>query len=383
MSPSSCHSAAEKKAIGSIRRLCCLGLGSQIAVPALLRELHALIPSFSNQFFWAGPNLQLANIYDEGETLLPLIPYYLSEFHNKSEREVVATFSETMRQSKNSIVTRYRERTVRVDQRTFEKHDFYNLTMRPSGLDDALQLRVCAHGRPLGLLHISRQKSDPEFTDRDLRLLEWIAPFVAHAFDGNCKEEELSESDDRGLIIATPKGIIEYLSPLAGRLLMLAQHPVLLSAGVRLPQTGASLPPELNRLCQDLVGVFEDKALVTAPACQLASAWGVFACRAYWLDRASRLGASALIGITIERLEPLALKLWRRAGELPLTGREIEVFQHLALGRPRAEIADRLGVSENTAINHCRNVFVKLGVHSRAELAEKLRAGQSARHVPS
>jgi DNA-binding CsgD family transcriptional regulator len=41
----------------------------------------------------------------------------------------------------------------------------------------------------------------------------------------------------------------------------------------------------------------------------------------------------------------------------------------------RAEIVDRLGVSENTAINHCRNLNGKLGVHSRAELVEKLHAG--------
>jgi DNA-binding CsgD family transcriptional regulator len=66
---------------------------------------------------------------------------------------------------------------------------------------------------------------------------------------------------------------------------------------------------------------------------------------------------------------------FRRAEELPLTGREIEVCQLLALGRPRAEIAERLGVSENTAVNHCRNLYGKLGVHSRAELVEKLHAG--------
>jgi hypothetical protein len=52
MSASSYLSVPEKKAIASIRRLCCLGLGSQIAVPAILGELHALIPSYSNQFFW-------------------------------------------------------------------------------------------------------------------------------------------------------------------------------------------------------------------------------------------------------------------------------------------------------------------------------------------
>jgi hypothetical protein len=49
MSASSYLSVADKKTIASIRRLCCLGLGSQIAVPAILGELHALISSYSNQ----------------------------------------------------------------------------------------------------------------------------------------------------------------------------------------------------------------------------------------------------------------------------------------------------------------------------------------------
>jgi DNA-binding CsgD family transcriptional regulator len=32
------------------------------------------------------------------------------------------------------------------------------------------------------------------------------------------------------------------------------------------------------------------------------------------------------------------------------------------------------GVSENTAVNHCRNLYGKFGVHSRAELIESLNA---------
>src|ERR1700730_14573108 len=144
------NSTTTRRAIASIRRLCCLGLGGQIAVPALLAELHALIPSYSNQFFWAGANQELANIYDEGDTLLPVVPLYLSEFHNKRERDVVFTFTETMRRSRGSEVMRYRESTVKVDKRGFEKHDFYNLAMRPTGLDDVLQLKVAERGRGLG-----------------------------------------------------------------------------------------------------------------------------------------------------------------------------------------------------------------------------------------
>jgi len=372
MSASSSLSVSERRAIAAKRRLCCLGLGGQIAVPALLTELHALIPSTNNHFRWAGPDLEIANVYGEGD-FMQSMPLYFSEFHNKRERDVISTFSEGMRRRKSQVMT-FHESAVKVDRRTYERHDFYNLMQRPHGIDFILGLKVSEHGRGLGLLHVSRQNGDPEFTDRDRTLLEWIAPFAAHALTPGRQDEQLVESEDRGLIIATPAGEIEHLSPQARRLLMLATHPELSSATMARVGRGPWLPPEVARLCQDLVQIFEDKAPLAAPVCQLTNPWGAFTFRAYWLDRGEGPGAQPLIGVTVERLEPLALKLWRRAEELPLTGRELEVCQLLALGRPRAEIAERLGVSENTAINHCRNLYGKLGVHSRAELIESLQA---------
>jgi two-component system NarL family response regulator len=50
-----------------------------------------------------------------------------------------------------------------------------------------------------------------------------------------------------------------------------------------------------------------------------------------------------------------------------LTGREIEVLQHVARGMTSREIGDVLYISENTVKNHVRNVLDKLGLHSRNE----------------
>lgn len=51
----------------------------------------------------------------------------------------------------------------------------------------------------------------------------------------------------------------------------------------------------------------------------------------------------------------------------PLTGRELEVLQMLALGLSNKNIAQRLEISEHTAKFHVAQILSKLGVESRTE----------------
>jgi two-component system nitrate/nitrite response regulator NarL len=53
----------------------------------------------------------------------------------------------------------------------------------------------------------------------------------------------------------------------------------------------------------------------------------------------------------------------------PLTLAEVRVAGLLAPGARNKEIADRLGVSESTIKNHLHNIYVKLNLSSRSELA--------------
>jgi DNA-binding NarL/FixJ family response regulator len=49
-----------------------------------------------------------------------------------------------------------------------------------------------------------------------------------------------------------------------------------------------------------------------------------------------------------------------------LTPREVEVLRVVATGATNREVADRLVISEKTVARHVSNIFVKLGVASRA-----------------
>jgi DNA-binding CsgD family transcriptional regulator len=50
----------------------------------------------------------------------------------------------------------------------------------------------------------------------------------------------------------------------------------------------------------------------------------------------------------------------------PITARETQVLQLLALGCRYGQIAERLGVSLHTVTSHIKNLYRKLGVRSAA-----------------
>jgi LuxR family maltose regulon positive regulatory protein len=55
----------------------------------------------------------------------------------------------------------------------------------------------------------------------------------------------------------------------------------------------------------------------------------------------------------------------------PLTARETEVLNLMALGLPSRQIAARLGISYATVRSHIRSVGSKLGSHSKDEAIAK------------
>jgi two-component system nitrate/nitrite response regulator NarL len=52
-----------------------------------------------------------------------------------------------------------------------------------------------------------------------------------------------------------------------------------------------------------------------------------------------------------------------------LTARELQIADAIADGRSNREIAAQLGITEQTVKNHLTNIFEKMGVSSRLQLA--------------
>jgi DNA-binding CsgD family transcriptional regulator len=73
----------------------------------------------------------------------------------------------------------------------------------------------------------------------------------------------------------------------------------------------------------------------------------------------------------VRELRRLGHRVRRDSGEAlgSLTGREREIADLVAAGRTNREVAEQLVLSPKTVEAHLRNIYAKLGVRSRVELA--------------
>ena len=83
----------------------------------------------------------------------------------------------------------------------------------------------------------------------------------------------------------------------------------------------------------------------------------------YWVGRQNVADLVAALREPKNEQEP------KRKRQFGLTPRELEVVGGVVAGLPNREIAQKLGVSEDTIKHHISNVFDKLGVSNRLELA--------------
>ena len=337
-------------------------------IPELLRELHALIPSFSNSFFFADGTPVVTDVYVENTDVLKIFPLYEKEFFELREREFKGlAFSDAAR---TQIGVHERRTAVSVDEKTFHRSDYFNLIGRPVGYgSNFLRLYFRDRGRVLGGLTMWPSASRGDWTSEEKRRLASLESFFTHALTASAASEApMIDSGESGLIIADAAGKPVHFSAEGRRLLFLATSPH------SMPGTVVSrsnvLPTPVVHLCRSLAQIFSDDAVHAAPTCRHANVWGGFTFRAEWLEKDDP--ASGLIAITISHEVPLPIRLMRNVQRLPLSRRQAEVCVLMAAGASNETVAEQLGISKHTANEHSRWIYSKLDVHSRAELVTKL-----------
>jgi DNA-binding CsgD family transcriptional regulator len=363
------HSEMRRRALARIQRLCCMGVGGQMLMPDLIHEMAELIPSQLRVFFWLGSNLEITNVF--GTLPPPLKEIYHTQIGlRRPDTEVWVPYAERVTLGAPNRVQRAKA-ILRVDERAFLRSEYYNLLIDPVDAYEPVLLPIRDAHRIHGMFFVWRAVNEVPFDAMSINMLESMAGFVAHGMTQvAAAAESMADNDDRALLVIDRGGRIRHADAQGQRLLIMALNQRL-SPFFRLRSVLEAIP-EIARLAGSLVATTTGNISYGPPVLRLRNPWGEFILRAYWLGPTDGTEQTDRIGITIERRVPEALALRRTIERLSLTGREKEFCLLVAGRRSALDIADAMGVAPSTIITHQRNVYDKLGVHSRAGLLAAL-----------
>lgn len=359
----------DKHALGRIQRLCCLGVGGQMLMPDLIREMSGLIPSQLRVFFWFGPKMEIINSYGTLPAELKKI-YFEQVAGTRIDRDVWQPYWECVGRRGSRLVQRAAQ-IMCVDERTFVHSHYYNLLIRPIDGYEPLMMPIRDANRIHGMFFIWRAVGEVPFDARKLSMLEAMAGFIAHGMTpARVDDDAFADSDARALFVADPDGTLRYAGTQAQQLLMMALNP---SWSPTASFRGLGEPmPEIAWLCRTLAATARGEIGHQPPVLRLRNQWGKFVLRAYWLEPTDGTEPTRRIGVTLERRVPRALALRGKIESLPLTGREKQFCLLLSRDPSGRDLSDAMGLAPNTVISHQRSVYAKLCVHSRAELLAEL-----------
>ena len=360
--------------VAHIRHLCCLGLGAEAVMPALLKALHDLVPSDSNAFFWVDQQDEISNFCAERILPTEVMRLYFREFYD----DPVGGFRSTLKRAAGN--------QHGIDSQTraagFYRSDYYNLVWREHlNAHHVMYAAVQEQGRCLGQLSLYRSLREKSFAPEDETLLAQVTHYVAHAVASGAKclgnHEEYFDTKRIGMLILDAHGEPQHLSEEGKRLLFLASYPAV-SRQTLLGSENDPVPAALKQITQHLNAIFSGKD-APPPIWHIDNCWGRFAFRAFWLD-AERGSDHGLIGVTVQQQELLPLKLLGQLQTLRLSDKQKHVILMLAEGASYGQIADQLNISTNTANYHVKQIYERLNVHTRNDLLNKLIGNTTTRN---
>ena len=353
-------------ALTHICQLCCLGLGGEVIMPALMQALHDYLPCYQTIFFWIGEDGQHTNIYDENiQNNLKVAQLHFGQFHGTTKESECWPGGLAFARGHQELVC-----TNWYLNRQTMRTDFYNEIFRGLNTHYVMFVQAQEQGRCTGMLNVCRPITDKPYTPQEERNLRALMPYIAHSLHTRTQPTTFADTGEQGLVIMDQTAQVRYLCPNAKKLLFWASHAQF--SMQHLPHVQPSpVPSVLQQLCQNLIAVFQGQAL-QVPVLAYDNAWGRFTFRAYWLNPCDD-SDSSLIGITVQHQEPLALSITRQMKYLPLSPRLKDICLLFAQGNTQRQIAKQLGLSNHTVTDYIRTLYDKLGVRNREDLLKRLK----------
>lgn len=350
-------------ALAHIRQICCLGMGGQAVMPALLKALRGIIACDSAGFFWVDASGNMVNLYAERMLEPHAMAAFFERYHDSGPFAFKPGFQRRAHAADSVSVSSL--------STELERSAYYNDILKSLDAYHVLYGIVREQGAALGQVSLYRSKRSAPFGAPERRTLTSVMRYVAHALNRAPLQagEAFVDSDDEGVVIVDKHGNVQQAAGNSRRLLLLATHQRF-SKDNHASLDSPRVTETLSQLTGRLLAVFRGGD-GSPPRTFIDNAWGRFGLRAFWLSDDPH-APDALIAVQIQRMQPLVLKLADAMQTLGLSPQQREVALQLAQGRTNQQIAEAMNVSANTAAYHIKQLFAKLDAHDRQAAVDSI-----------
>ncbi len=334
-------------------------LPSPVLLPSLLPAVRALVGGAHAAFFYVDRSGAMTNLY--AERMLP--PEAMARYYERHYRADATAFAKSyQRLVSASDPVSYRSLSTAEMQSDYFRDVLSLLDVRHImyGI-----VRAQTNGRePIGQLSLYRPASDKPFNAADADALRDVLHYLGRALAASPFSQvpaPAEQTAEEAMAVLDEAGNTLFADDAWLRLVRLAR-------GEPISPGQASI--ETKALNAFLHGVLKAATAAKNALHTVDSPWGKFVFRHHALAGVAGQRAIALV---LSRLAAEPVRLTEGAARLHLSAQQREVALMIALGQTNAEIAEKLGVSVNTAGYHVKQVFAKLDVHDRSEVAKVLR----------
>ncbi len=343
----------------TLRQLCNLALPAPVLLPSLLPAIRSVVPAEHAAFFYCDAIGNMVNMYAERM----LSPEAMTRYYERHYRDDSHAFSSAFLRL-TAAADPVSFRTISLAEK---RSNYYREVLLELGVAHVMYgvVRAVGDGRePIGQLSLYRGEGEPPFDAADAEALRDVLHYLGRALVTSVYVPVTAPSEqiaEEAMAVLADDGEVIFADEGWTRLSRLAR-------GEPISPMQASVEPKALR--EFLRGVVIAARAAKNALHQVDSPWGKFAFRHHALAGAAGLQVTALV---LSRLATDSVRLAEGAAKLSLSAQQREVALLVALGRTNAEIAEKLEVSVNTASYHVKQVFAKLEVHDRADVARLLR----------
>ena len=363
-----------------IRRLCTLGLPMEGVVPALMRALCRETRSETGVVLWFDAQGEIANLYAPDLPSPQALSRWFAAPAGATASSILKTPSAGTARQRSMIEicadgSSGDRSGLRSGPEPFCPHrHLCGMALPASAGTQRLCCAIVKGGAPVASLVLYRAATELPFRSEERLAIKAAGRYLslnagAVAASTNAAMYRLG-GGEHALLMCEPDGRVTQAS--GNGFALLAQ-----ASGS--PINRGTVPGDLERAGQELL-----RRLITAPrpphgrdargpvrSVASINAWGMFRLEGFFEP-------DGPMGVLIERVEHLLVRLCEAMWRLDLSVQQGEALLLLALGMSHDEIAERMGVAPSTAVYHVRQLFAKLGAHTREEaIASVLDAGEA------